>query len=248
VAVALTTVDGRAALCVSDEGRGIEPEFLPHIFDRFAQQDSSTTRTFGGLGLGLAIVRHIVDLHGGTVRAESAGAGKGATFWVTLPLFGARGAAASESGTKGRPKLSREASSGNGADAQLRGMRVLVVDDDPAIRETTSEILGILGATVVTKPSAAEALQALERNRFDVVLCDLAMPVEDGYGFIRRLRQLDSEHGGGTPAIAFTALAGDQNSVRSLEAGFQLHLSKPIDIARLAESVIAVTDARHAVN
>jgi two-component system CheB/CheR fusion protein len=249
VAVALTTVNGSAALCVSDEGRGIEPQFLAHVFDRFAQQDSSTTRMFGGLGLGLAIVRHIVDLHGGTVRAESAGTGKGATFWVTLPLVAASRAAASPSATKtGKPNLSGGTSSGNGADAQLRGMRVLVVDDDSAIRETTKEILDLLGASVVTTPSASEALHAIEVSRFDVILCDIAMPEEDGYAFIRRLRKLDAEHGGDTPAIAFTALAGDQNGARSLEAGFQLHLSKPIDIVRLTESVIKVTDPRHAPN
>jgi two-component system CheB/CheR fusion protein len=249
VAVALTTVDGSAALCVSDEGRGIEPEFLPHVFDRFTQQDSSTTRKFGGLGLGLAIVRHIVDLHGGTVRAESAGTGKGATFWVTLPLVAASREAASPSAIKAeKPKPASRPSSGNGADAQLRGMRVLIVDDDLAIRETTREILDMLGASVVTTPSAAEALHAIEEKRFDVILCDIAMPEEDGYAFIRRLRQRDAEHGGATPAIAFTALAGDQNGARSLAAGFQLHLSKPIDIARLTESVIKVTDARHAPN
>jgi two-component system CheB/CheR fusion protein len=249
VTVALTTVDGNAAVRVTDEGRGIEPEFLPHVFDRFTQQDSSTTRVFGGLGLGLAIVRHIVDLHGGTVRAESAGAGQGATFLVTLPLVADARAAASKSPLAGaRAKPSAQAPSTKGADAQLHGLRVLLVDDDAAIREATTEILCMLGASVVTKPSASEALDALERSRFDVVLCDIAMPGEDGFGFIRRLRQLDAEHGGRTPAIAFTALAGDQNCARSLEAGFQLHLSKPIDIDRLAESVITVTDTGPAPN
>jgi len=147
-----------------------------------------------------------------------------------------------------KPRSAGGPSSGNGADAQLRGLRVLVVDDDAAIRETTTEILDMLGASVVTTPSASEALHAIEEKPFDVILCDIAMPEEDGYAFIRRLRQRDAEHGGATPAIAFTALAGDQNRARSLEAGFQLHLSKPIDIARLTESVIKVTDARHAAN
>ena len=249
VTVALTAADGHAALRVSDEGRGIEPEFLPHVFDRFAQQDSSTTRVFGGLGLGLAIVRHIVDLHGGVVRAESAGAGRGATFWVTLPLVAARREApATSAAALGRSKPSGETSSGDGAGAQLDGLRVLVVDDDPAIRETTSEILGLLGASVVTTPSASEALRAIDGSGFDVVLCDIAMPEEDGFGFIRQLRKRDAEHGGAMPAIAFTALAGDQNRARSLAAGFQLHLSKPIDMERLAESVLAVTNHRHAPN
>ena len=248
VTVGLTTVDGNAALCVSDEGRGIEPQFLPHVFDRFTQQDTSTTRLFGGLGLGLAIVRHIVDLHGGSVRAESAGAGKGATFWVTLPLVAVRETAASPGARKpGSPPSSGEPSA-NSAEARLEGLRVLVIDDDEAIRQTTTEILQMLGALVVTSPSAAAGLQAIEQSRFDVVLCDIAMPEQDGYAFIRRLRQLDAKHGGATPAIAFTALAGDQNRARSLAAGFQLHLAKPIDIARLAESVIQVTDTIHAPN
>jgi CheY-like chemotaxis protein len=127
-------------------------------------------------------------------------------------------------------------------------MRVLIVDDDPAIRETTTEILGMLGASVVTTPSASEALHAIEKSRFDVILCDIAMPEEDGYDFIRHLRPLDAEHGGATPAIAFTAHAGDQNRARSLEAGFQLHLTKPFDVDRLTESVIQIVDPRHAPN
>ena len=245
MSVSLTTVDGNAAVRVSDEGRGIEPEFLPHVFDRFTQQDSSTTRIFGGLGLGLAIVRHIVELHGGTVRAESAGTGKGATFSVTLPLVATRAVEMEKAAATDKPRRSGQApSTDGGAEARLRGLRVLVVDDDEPIRETTTEILTMLGASVVTTPSASAALQAIEASRFDVILCDIAMPDEDGYGFIRNLRRRDAEHGGTTPAIAFTALAGDQNRARSLEAGFQLHLSKPIDIGRLAASVLEVTDAR----
>ena len=242
VSVGLTIVDGRAALRVSDEGRGIAPAFLPHIFERFTQQDSSTTRMFGGLGLGLAIVRHIVDLHGGTVRAESAGPDQGATFWVILPLLSTRHAAATGAPAVGKLEPSGEASPADGVEAQLHAMRILIVDDDAAIRETAAEILSILGASVATAGSSSDALHALAESRYDVILCDIAMPEEDGYGFIRQLRELDPAHGGDTPAIAFSALAGDQNRQRSLAAGFQLHLSKPIDVERLAASVREVAD------
>ncbi|MDB4969029.1 MAG: Sensor protein [Myxococcales bacterium] len=241
VLVSLTTIDGRAALRISDEGRGIEPGFLPHIFDRFTQQDSSTTRLFGGLGLGLAIVRHIVDRHGGSVRAESPGPGKGATFSVTLPLSPSHEDSATPSAaheSRPRPRA------GHDGDEQLRGLRVLLVDDDSTIRETTTEILNLLGASVVATPSAADGLRALDAARFDVILCDIAMPGQDGYDFIRLLRELDPQHGGATPAIAFTAFAGDHNRARSLEAGFQLHLSKPVDLERLAESVKLLVERR----
>ena len=249
VSVAVNTVDSRATLRVSDQGRGIAAAFLPHVFDRFTQQDSSTTRMFGGLGLGLAIVRHIVDLHGGTVRAESAGPGHGATFWVMLPLMAKRPSpAASSAPVVIKPPTASEASAPQGSGGPLRGLRILVVDDDVGIRETTTEILEMLGAAVLATVSAADALRTLETSKFDVILCDLAMPEEDGFGFIRRLRQRDATHGGATPAIAFTALAGEQNRLRSLEAGFQLHLSKPIDVERLTASVVEVADPRHAPN
>jgi two-component system CheB/CheR fusion protein len=240
VSVNLSTVNGQAALRVSDRGRGIKAAFLPHIFDRFTQQDSSTTRVFGGLGLGLAIVRHIVERHGGSVRAESDGPGHGATFSVMLPLLATRSIAATTETDLNPSKPGRDGPEHDAIEARLRGMRILVVDDDVSIRETTTEILNMLGASVVATTSAADAMHAIDVGSFDVILCDLAMPEEDGYGFIRQLRQLEAKRGGRTPAIAFTALADDQNRTRSLEAGFQLHLSKPIDVYRLAASVVAV--------
>ncbi|MCU1277506.1 MAG: Sensor protein, partial [bacterium] len=244
--VAITTLDGQATVRVSDEGRGIESDFLPHIFDRFMQQDSSTTRMFGGLGLGLAIVRHIVELHGGTVRAESAGSGLGATFWVTLPLVATRAVSVASSAAATRPRRAGVAT-GN-EDAQLRGLRVLVIDDDRAIRETTVEILTLLGAAVVATASSESGLEAIAKSRFDVILCDIAMPEQDGFGFIRQLRQLDAARGGATPAIAFTALAGDDNRQRSLDAGFQLHLAKPVDVERLTACVLEVAVPYDALN
>jgi two-component system, chemotaxis family, CheB/CheR fusion protein len=236
VAVALTVADGQATVRVSDHGRGIDLAFLPHIFDRFKQQDSSTTRNFGGLGLGLAIVRHIVERHDGTVRAESAGSGHGATFWLTLPLLAAGRLA---SGMAVPPARLLPASATSELTQQLDGLRVLVVDDNAAVRETTIEILGLLGASAVAAASATHALAELDSYAFDVILCDLAMPHEDGYGFIRELRGRAPSRGGTTPAIAYTALVSDQDRLHALAAGFQLHLPKPIDADGLAASVVA---------
>ena len=240
VAVTLSVADGQATLSVLDHGRGIAPQFLPHVFERFAQEDGSTTRSFGGLGLGLAIVRHLVDLHGGSVRAESAGLGLGATFSIMLPLLAAGHAAIPVAAIP--PALPAATA------AALHGLRVLVIDDDATIREVAGEILATLGASVLTATSSSDALQAIERSPFDVILCDIAMPDTDGYDFMRRLRELDTARGGTTPAIAFTALAGDEDRLRSLAAGFQLHLSKPIDVDRLTASLLEVAERRRTVN
>lgn len=240
VSLALEKVGGRALLKVSDTGMGIAPEFLPHIFNRFSQEDGSTTRVFGGLGLGLAIVRHLVEAHGGTVRAESPGTGKGATFLVTLPLL----ALQAESDHDGQPR-SPGPPGGNGSGAQarpgdltgLQNLRVLVVDDDPALGEAVAEMLGGTGAEVRVAESTNEALKEVEEFHPEVLLCDIAMPGEDGYSFIRRLRALGAARGGNIPALALTALAGEEDRRRALSAGFQMHVAKPVDIDRLARAV-----------
>jgi signal transduction histidine kinase len=224
VGVRLARGGGQAVVTVRDTGVGVRPDFLAHVFERFSQADASTTRRYGGLGLGLAIVRHLVELHGGTVTAESAGEGRGATFAVRLPALPARPAAAD--GGAGRPP-------GRGAG----GLRVLVVDDEPNTREMLALVLSGCGAEVTTVASAREALEALPRVRPDVLISDLAMPGEDGYALIRRVRALPAEEGGRVPAVALTAYALAEDRARALSAGFQLHLPKPVDPAELAAVV-----------
>lgn len=229
--VRLEHVDGHARLTVSDSGKGISPEFLPRVFDRFRQADSSTTRDYGGLGLGLAIVRHLVELHGGTVHAESNGAGQGASFSVTFPILtGCIQPAINLSGEHRRNGL-----------PELNGLRVLIVDDEADARQIISTMIAQTGAEVRTCESAHEALQTLEEWRPDVLMSDIGMPGEDGYSLINKVRLLPAERGGHTPAAAFTAYAREEDRNRALAAGYQMHIAKPVSsnqlvamIARLA--------------
>jgi two-component system CheB/CheR fusion protein len=238
VGVVLESMDGQARLRVSDSGAGIDAESLPRIFDRFMQEDSSSTRVYGGLGLGLAIVRHLVELHGGRVQAESAGKGRGATFTVLLPLMPeSRGQAhveglASPESTRARPQSLKE-----GVGARLQGLRILVVDDDPGTREAAAELLKLAGAEVREAESAEAALVLVEGFRPQVLLSDVAMPGQDGYMLLHQVRALGPERGGDVPAIAFTALVSEADRRAALSAGFQRHLGKPIDIERLMEAV-----------
>ncbi len=210
-------------IAISDTGFGIRPDVLPHLFAKFVQADSSVTRAHGGLGLGLAIVRHLVEAHGGQVSAESRGAGMGATFRVTLPLG------------RGNPAQMERNLGGTARD--ISGVRVLLVDDSDDTRASASAILEHLGAEVHAVASASAALAALADFRPQVILSDIAMPGEDGYRFIRELRRLPPERGGSVPAAAFTALAGDEDQKRARAAGFQMHVAKPIDAVRLAAAV-----------
>jgi len=217
-----------ARVTVRDTGKGIHPEFLPRVFDRFRQADSSTTRTFGGLGLGLAIVRHLVELHGGTVSAESEGLDKGATFSVTFPLLTDRKESASL-------VLGEELSCSN--TRSLDGLRVLVVDDEPEARLIIGKLISRAGAEVKTCGSAGDGLAKLVEWRPDVVLSDIAMPDEDGYSFISKVRSLAHEKGGEIPAAALTAYARAEDREQALAAGYQMHISKPIDASRLVSMV-----------
>jgi len=216
-------------IIVRDTGKGINPELLPHVFDYFWQADSSTTRSFGGLGLGLAIVRHLVELHGGTVWAESAGEGQGATFVVQLPLL------KDEAQRMTDEKL--QSSFLNSQSSILKGIRVLAVDDEADMRELTKFILMQAGAEVTVVTSADEALLSLSQTKPDILVTDVGMPTVDGYMLLRQIRTLTQAEGGTIPAIALTAYAGEVNRQQALAAGFQRHLTKPIDPEVLIETI-----------
>ncbi len=219
---------------VSDTGQGITPEFLPHVFERFRQEDGSTTRTHGGLGLGLAVVRHLVEQHGGTVAAESRGERQGATFTVSLPVMAVSEAARPPAGEAGGAAVQPPPE----GERLLGGVRVLVVDDHPDARELLSLVLAQAGAEVLTAGSAGEALEAFARARPDVLLSDIGMPEEDGLTLLARVRLLTKAEGGATPAVALTAYATEEDRRRALDAGFAEHLPKPVEPAELV-AVIA---------
>jgi PAS domain S-box-containing protein len=217
-------------ITISDTGRGIDPELLLHVFDRFRQFDSSSRRRHGGLGLGLSIVRQLVELHGGTVTAESPGAGAGTTFKVMLPV------ARVEPDISDIEKTSQPSNEGSiSADPQrsLNGLRVLVVDDEPDSRELVAAALLVQGAEVVSLGSAIEAVEEMKRRTFDVLVSDIGMPDMDGYWLINEVRQLPVKRGGKIPAAALTAYAGIEDRRRVLLAGYQLHIPKPIEPAKL---------------
>ncbi|GAB1544523.1 hypothetical protein NUACC21_71990 [Scytonema sp. NUACC21] len=227
--------DGHSALLqVTDTGEGIAPEFLPYVFERFRQADSSSTRSHGGLGLGLAIVRHLVELHGGTVRAESAGIGQGATFIVSLPIK----VTTVELSEPQQLSSTVEVQVAQTSNLKLEGLRVLVVDDEPDARQIITTVLGQYEANVMAVATVTEALIALQQFQPDVLVSDIGMPQEDGYSLIRKVRALDEEKGGRTPAVALTAYARAEDRTQALLAGFQLHVPKPVNPAKLA-AVIA---------
>ena len=228
IEVLLEQKDGHVQLTVSDNGQGINPQFLPRVFDRFRQADSSTTREYGGLGLGLAIVRHLVELHGGTVRAESAGEGKGASFCVTFPLIAERidSAVLNQSGEYNQLDKT-----------SLNGLRVLVVDDEPDARQIIATLIQRTGAEVMACESAHEALEALEKWHPDVLMSDIGMPGEDGYSLINKVRSLPAERGGDVPAAAFTAYAREEDRQRALDAGYQMHIAKPVSSGQLVAMI-----------
>ena len=238
VEVLLERVDGLAHLRVTDTGMGIEATFLPHIFNRLTQIDSSSTRPFSGLGLGLAIVRYLVDAHGGTVRAESPGAGRGATFHVTLPLLNEQPASTDAATATVFPEGPPAAA------GRLQGRRILIVEDDTLIREALTEMLADTGAFVRTARSAAVGITLFRQFRPHAVLCDIAMPREDGHSLIRRIRALGPANGGDTPAVSLPALAGEGERRRALAGGFQMHLAKPIEMGRLVDTLVLLLEGQ----
>ncbi|AKF09375.1 PAS domain S-box protein [Sandaracinus amylolyticus] len=227
VEVSIARRDDEVEIAVADSGQGIDPEFLPHVFERFRQADQTTTRRHGGLGLGLAIVQQIVQMHGGTVRAESEGVGKGARFAITLP------ATAREVATT--PATER-AKRGPDALRRLGGVRVLVVDDEPDARDVIAQVLELAEADVSTASSADEALEVMERAPFDVLLSDIGMPKRDGYALIEEVRR----RGIAVPAAALTAFARDQDRKRALAAGYQVHIPKPVEPEALISAVASL--------
>jgi PAS domain S-box-containing protein len=231
IQVGLTCADGQAAVRVTDTGAGIAPEFLPHVFDRFRQADASTTRRFGGLGLGLSIVKQLAELHGGTVTAESEGPGRGATFAVTLPL--ARTEPRSAEAASSAPPGSYPEATADREAGEVTGLRVLVVDDDLDAREMVQRLLAERQAIVDTAGTADEALRLLRERRFDVLISDIGMPGEDGLSLIRRVRSLGPHGGGDVPAVALTAYARPEDRAKAMSAGYQHHFPKPIDPGHL---------------
>lgn len=241
VHVTLTRPGSQYVLEVKDRGIGIEPAFLPFVFDRFKQADSSTTRRTGGLGLGLALVRHIVELHGGLVAAHSDGPGQGATFTVTLPISAVTETPAPEAATAGVPV--RPAGTAETRTGSLRGVRVLVIDDEADARDLLAALLTHAGGEVCTVASVAEAFEALPRVSPHVLVSDIGMPGESGYSLLRRLRASAGEPLRHVPALALTAYTRREDRESALAAGFTAHLGKPVAPDVLIAMVAALADS-----
>jgi CheY-like chemotaxis protein len=236
VQVELEIEGQHAILRISDSGHGIEPDFLPHVFERFRQADSSFTRSRRGLGLGLAIVRHLVELHHGTVSASSAGKDAGSVFVVTLPLL------PTSAQTPGHEAHLADDAPPSDASA-LVDLHALIVEDDDDARELLRAVLEERGARVSSAVDAAAGLGLMQSAKFDILISDIGLPGEDGYAFIARVRALPPELGGTIPAIALTAYASLCDRNRAIAAGFQAHLSKPFDPVGLSAMVVRLSPA-----
>jgi PAS domain S-box-containing protein len=231
VEVRLEKINQQAQIQVIDNGKGIQADFLPYVFDYFRQADSTTTRKFGGLGLGLAIVRQVVELHGGTVFATSAGEGQGTTFTVNLPLINQSNKII---------KSDNDDSSLDTNTLPLLGLKILLVDDEPDVRQLIAFVLEEYGAQVTIATSAKSALAILNESLPDILISDIGMPEMDGYMLIQELRSLPDEKGGAVPAIALTAYAGESNEQKALSSGFEKHISKPVEAEILIQAIISL--------
>lgn len=238
VQVRLQRINSHVEIIVSDTGKGIDQKMLPFVFDRFRQGDSSTTREHGGLGLGLAIVRHLVELHGGVVHAHSEGERKGSEFIVELPMQVSARSSGPEDQSRVHPGAGGRVS---GAMPSLAGLRILIVDDEIDAREVIAEILREAGAEVAAAASAHQALDLVERWEPDVLISDIGMPGEDGYALIRKVRALPPDKRGRIPAIALTAYARTQDRLKILSNGYQMHVPKPIEPIELVTVVASLT-------
>jgi PAS domain S-box-containing protein len=238
VEITLKRADPHIVIVVRDNGKGVEPEFLPHMFERFRQSDMSSTRRVGGLGLGLSLVKHLVELHGGTIEAESAGVGQGATFTVRLPLRAIYVAPPEERKALDAMLPARSES--------LAGVRALIVDDEEEVRTLLTLTLQSYGAQAQAVASGKEALEMLARqttdDHFDALICDIGMPGEDGYTVMRKVRALPPDKGGAIPAIALTAYGRAEDRVRALAAGFHMHIAKPVEPDELAVVILSLTN------
>jgi CheY-like chemotaxis protein len=235
VSIRLQRLGSDTMISVTDTGQGIRPDFLPYVFDRFRQAESSTTRQQGGLGLGLSIVQHLVELHGGTVIADSKGEGQGATFTVTLPLLKLslnRAANGLLSSRPGEPPPG------------LGGLRVWIVDDNATGRRMLKHWLEMSGAQVTAMGSASEALKTLDVSTPEVLLSDVGMPNMDGYTLMREVRARGPEHGGNVPAIALSGYATPEDRERALAAGFQLHMAKPLKLEEVVRAIASLTSPK----
>jgi PAS domain S-box-containing protein len=233
VQVKLAVVDGSAEVTVEDDGVGIPADFVPHVFELFRQRDSSNTRAHGGLGLGLSVVRHLVELHGGTVVAESPGEGRGATFTVRLPLLKAADQTVPRSSAEAPPDVAPPAPDL----PSLEGVTVLLVDSGQGVREVVTDVLRRSGARVETAGSSQEALDVLLRVRPDMLVTEIDLPDESGYALLRKVRSLPEDGGGRTPAAVLTTHSRVEDRVEALLAGFQMHLAKPVQPAELVAVV-----------
>jgi signal transduction histidine kinase/ActR/RegA family two-component response regulator len=231
VRVVLSRIDSQLELSVTDTGKGIAASFLPLVFDRFKQADSTTTRQHGGLGLGLAIAKNLVEMHGGTIQVHSDGEGRGATFVVRLPVSAMHHRSRITPVSVNLAQLSLE------FPPELVGLRVLVVDDEEDARDLVATLLEHCGVIVKSASSASQALHIVQQDRPDVLISDIGMPLEDGYSLIRRVRLLPIDQGGATPAASLTAYAGVEDRRRAMMAGFNMHLPKPVDPAELVAVV-----------
>jgi PAS domain S-box-containing protein len=240
VQVRLERINSHIEITVSDTGKGINADFLPYVFDRFRQADGTISRAYGGLGLGLAIVRHLIELHGGMVHAYSAGEGLGATFTVRLPLMIVRDSKRFPGEALERRHPSADDEAPFECPPVLNGLRVLVVDDEVDVPQLLSTVLRLCGAEVTAVASVAEAMAAIQQMQPDIVVSDIEMPHEDGYSLIRKLRALETERRGHVPAIALTAHARMEDRLRALSAGYDAHVAKPVEPAELVAVIASI--------
>jgi CheY-like chemotaxis protein len=234
VDVGLRRVNSHTEISVSDNGPGIEKDFLPYVFDRFRQGDSATNKKYSGLGLGLSIVRHLVELHGGTVEASNSQNGGGAKFIVRLPVLAVNRSMAQLMERTSESTTSTEAHLSFDSPPDLSGLKVLAVDDEQDARLLLEAVFKQCGADVETCGSVTEALRMIEEYKPDVLVSDIGMPGEDGYSLIRKVREAEGKHGKHLPAVALTAFARTEDRFQALAAGFNMHVPKPVEPAELA--------------